>query len=237
MIGQRWPFPARPFNDDSFLRFPCQLLWPLPRPVFSNGRNRWLRQQCGWHPVSHAPVISSLTDYGGEPMKKQTILVGFITAAFILVATGASFAGDRRLHRPGGNHWKGKNFAAQRHNGHYTRGHQVRHPRANWKGRDHNPSRRGWSSQRSAHQRPGQYGHRPHMRRNNDRHPAGASFRRQHEGRGDRGHANNQPAISRGDRQDGRGHDTAVASDDTQSRRGGRDRDASGRQRRAEAEL
>lgn len=164
-----------------------------------------------------------LTDCGGKPMKKQTILVGFITAAFILVATGASFAGDRRLHRPGGKHWKGKHFAAQKHRGQFKRGHQARHPRANWKGRHHTPSRRGWSPKRSAHQRPGQYGHRPQMRRNNDRHPAGASFRRQHVGRGDRGYANNRPAISRGDRQDGRGQDTAVASDDTRSRRGNRD--------------
>ena len=190
-------------------------------------------------------------------MKKQTILVGFITAAFMLVATGASFAGDRRLHRPGGNHWKGKQFAAQKHRGQFKRGHQVRHPRANWKGRHHvprhrwnnrgvhrgpgyraphNPSRRGWGPQRSAHRRPGQYGHRPQIGRHNDRHPAGASFDRQHEGRGDRGHANNRPAISRGNRQDGRGHNTAVASGDNRSNRGDRDR-ASGRQRRTEAEL
>jgi len=161
-------------------------------------------------------------------MKKQTILVGFITAAFILVAAGASFAADRRLDRPGANHWKGKHFAAQKHNGHYKRGHQVRHPKANWKARHHNPSRRGWSPKRSAHQRPWQYGHRSQMRSNNDRHPAGASFRRQHDGRGDRGHADNRPAISRGDRQDGRSHDAAVASDDTQARRG--DRDVSRRQ-------
>jgi hypothetical protein len=232
-------------------------------------------------------------------MKKQTILVGFITAAFMLVATGASFAGDRRLHRPGGNHWKGKQFAAQKHRGQFKRGHQVRHPRANWKGRHHvprhrwnnrgvhrgpgyraphnpsrrgwgpqrsthrrpgqyghrpqigrhngvhrspgyraphNPSRRGWGPQRSAHRRPGQYGHHPQIGRHNERHPAGASFDRQHEGRGDRGHANNRPAISRGNRQDGRGHNTAVASGDTRSNRGDRDR-ASGRQRRTEAEL
>jgi len=31
-------------------------------------------------------------------MKKQTILVGFLAAAFVFVAAGASFAGDRRLH-------------------------------------------------------------------------------------------------------------------------------------------
>ena len=30
-------------------------------------------------------------------MKKQTILVGFLAAAFVFVAAGASFAGDRRL--------------------------------------------------------------------------------------------------------------------------------------------
>lgn len=191
-------------------------------------------------------------------MKKQTILVGFVTAAFILAATGASFAGDRRLHRPGGNHWKGKHFAAKKHSGHWQRGHKPRHHRANWKGRHrvpqqrwnhrgahrgpgyrapHKPSRRGWGPQRSAHRHPGNYGHRPQMRRPNDRHPAGASFRRQHEGRADRGHANNRPAISRGNRHGGRSHDTAVALDDTQVRRGNRDRDASsGRQRRTEAE-
>jgi hypothetical protein len=178
-------------------------------------------------------------------MKKQTILTGFITAAFILVATGASFAGDQRLHRPGGNHWKGKHFAAQKHRGQWKSGHQVRHPQAHWKGRPHvpqqrwnsrgfhqrpgyrahqNPYRRGWGAPPPSHHRPGRYGHRPEMRRNNDRHPAGASFGRQHEGRGNsRGDAGDRADMRRGDRQGGRGHDTAVASDDTQSRRGNRD--------------
>ena len=54
-------------------------------------------------------------------MKKQTILVGFVTAAFILVGAGTSFAGDRRSHRPV-NHWKGKHFTSHKYAGHWKRG-------------------------------------------------------------------------------------------------------------------
>jgi hypothetical protein len=178
-------------------------------------------------------------------MKRQTILVGFITAAFILVASSASFAGDRRLHRSGSNHWKGKHFAAQKHAGHWKRGHQVRHPRTNWKRRPQaprhrwnnrrahqprfgyrthkNPARRGWGPQPSFRRGPGQYGHRSQMRGHNDRHSSGASFGRQHEGRGDRGHAGDQAGMRQGRGQGDRGSATTVASEDSRSRRGNRD--------------
>jgi hypothetical protein len=183
-------------------------------------------------------------------MKKQTILVGLLTAAFVLVTAGASFAGDRRLHKPRKSHWKGHHFAAKHNNGHWKTGHRVRAPKAHWKGRHqvprqkwhhrgthqrpgyrahNNPSRRGWGPKQSYHHRPGQYGHRPEMRRNNDHYPSGASFRRQHDGRSDRGHVSDRPAMQRGDRHAGRDNDTAYASDDAPSNRG--NRDGSGRQR------
>jgi hypothetical protein len=185
-------------------------------------------------------TLRSLSDYGGEPMKKQTILVGLITAAFILVGAGTSFAGDRRSHRPV-NHWKGKHFTSQKHAGHWKRGHQVRHPRTYWNGhrqapryrwnhrgvhprsgyRAHqNPARRGWGPQPSFRHGPGQYGHRPQAPRHSNRHSASPSFDRQ---RGDRGHAADQAAMrQRGGRGD-RDSATTVASEDSRSRRGNRD--------------
>ena len=161
-------------------------------------------------------------------MKKQTILVGFLAAAFVFVAAGASFAGDRRLHKPRASHWKGNHFAAKHHNGHWKRGHQVRAPRAHWKRGHQIPRHR--IANRGAHYRPGHYGHRPPVRHYANRYHAGPSFRRQHDGRSDRGHVRDRQTMQRGDRNGGRSDQTAAYNaDDARSNRG--NRDASGRQR------
>lgn len=161
-------------------------------------------------------------------MKKQTILVGLLTAAFVLVAAGASFAGDRRLHKPRASYWKGNHFAAKHNAGHWKRGHQVRAPRAHWKGRHQVPRHK--LNNRGVPHRPGQYGHRPPVRHYANRYPAGASFRRQHDGRSDRGHVRDRQTVQRGDRSGGRGDQTAAyTADDAPSDRG--NRDGTGRQR------
>ena len=161
-------------------------------------------------------------------MKKQTILVGLLAAAFVLVAAGASFAGDRRLHKPPASHWKGNHFAANHHNGYWKRGHQVRHPRAYWKGGHQVPRHR--IANRGAHHRPLRFGHRPPARHDANRYHAGPSFRRQHEGWNDRGHVSDRQTVQRDDRHGGRGDRTAAYNaDDARPNRG--NRDASGRQR------
>lgn len=153
-------------------------------------------------------------------MKKQTILAGFLAAAFVIVSAGASFAGDRRLHKPGASHWKGNPFAAKHHNGHWKRGHQVRAPRAHWKGPHQVPRHR--IADRGAHHGPLRFGHRPPARHDANRYYAGPSFRRQHEGRNDRGHVSDRQGMHRGDQT------AAYNADDARSNRG--NRDASGRQ-------
>lgn len=161
-------------------------------------------------------------------MKKQTILVGLLAATFVLAAVGASFAGDRRLHKPRASHWKGNHFAAKHHNGHWKRGHQVRHPRAHWN-RGHQVPRHRVAN-RGFHHRPLRFGHRPPARHYAHRYPATPSFGRHHDGRNGRGPVSDRQGLHRGDGHGGRGDQTAAfAADDTRSKRGGRD--GSGRQR------
>lgn len=197
-------------------------------------------------------------------MKKQAILVGFLASVFVFVAAGASFAGERRGHRPRHNQWEGRHLKAPHAPRHKAPGYQARNHRPDYQGRSNYPRHRynergthhrprysdrgpnsgtrpsyrhGWRAQPSTHHRPTYSGHRSGVRDHRDRRPAGADYRRPHNGQGhdrqpafgrshdtdrDRRNASNwQPRHDQsGGRPDGDG-----SAMDRGSRRGGRDQD------------